>query len=171
MRTGEIAMITKHLENTVSTQQKTGLKTLLPLCLTLVFTMSLWPARTQAQIVGSVQAEIPFQFHVGSKTLPAGKYLIRQLDEMDLNVMQIRSADGKLSALFNVEGVQAKATPDNTEVIFNKYGDQYFLSELFDEGEPDGSKVVPTAAEKRASMDSNAQMASVIAERPRQAGK
>ena len=164
-------MITGNLESAVSIQQKTGWRTLLPLSLTFIFAMSLWPARTQAQIVGSVQAEIPFQFHVGTKTLPAGKYVINQLEQMDLTVMQIRSADGKLSALFNVEGVQAKDTPENTQLIFNKNGDQYFLSELFDEGEVDGSKVVPTKDEKSASMANNAQMASVTAVRPRQAGK
>jgi hypothetical protein len=171
MRTGEIEMITGHSGNAVSIQGKTGWRTLLPLFFTFIFAMSLWPARTQAQIVGNVAAEIPFQFHVGNKTFPAGNYVIHQLDNSDLTIMQIRSADGKLSALFNVESAQAKATPEITELIFNKYGDQYFLSEMFDEGEPDGSKVVPSKDEKRASIGSNAQIASVTAMHPLQAGK
>ncbi len=162
-------MVTRHSENAGPIQTKTGWRTLLPLFLTLIFAISFWPTRTQAQIVGNLTAEVPFQFHVGDRTLPAGSYVIHQLNDSDLMVMQISSTDGKLSALFNVEAAQAKTTPEKTELIFNKYGDQYFLSELFDEGEVDGSKLVTSRDEKRVSKESNAEMASVAAEHPQQA--
>lgn len=160
----------RHFENAGAIQTKTGWRTLLPLFLTLIFAMSLWPTRAQAQIIGNLEAEIPFQFHVGSTTLPAGKYIIHELEGSDLTVMQISSADGKLSALFDVESAQAKAAPEKSELIFNKYGDRYFLSEMYDEGNADGSRLFTSRNEKRASKESGADVARVAARRPQQEG-
>jgi len=147
-----------------------GKHALLPLFLTLLFAMSFWPARAQAQIIGNLEADVPFQFHVRNTTLPAGRYMIHELEGSDLTVMQISSADGKLSALFDVESAQAKTTPEKSELIFNKYGDSYFLSELFDEGNVDGSKLMTSREEKRASKESGAEVAQVSARHPQQNG-
>jgi len=147
-----------------------GKHALLPLFLTLLFAMSFWPARAQAQIIGNLEADVPFQFHVRNTTLPAGRYMIHELEGSDLTVMQISSADGKLSALFDVESAQAKTTPEKSELIFNKYGDSYFLSQLFDEGNVDGSKLMTSREEKRASKESGAEVAQVSARHPQQNG-
>jgi hypothetical protein len=166
-------MFVAYSENTRAIQTiptKTGWRTLLPLFLTLGFAMSFWPAKTQAQIIGNLVAEVPFQFHVGNTTLPAGKYLIHQLEGSGLTVMQISSMDGKVSELFNVGPTQAKSEPDKTELIFNKYGDRYFLSEMFDEGNPDGNRLVTSRDEKRASKESGADVARVAAHHANQEG-
>lgn len=163
-------MITGQLENAGAIQTKTGWKTLLPFFLTFIFAMSLWPTKAQAQIVGNLEAEVPFQFHVGNKTLPAGSYMIHQLEESDLTVMEISSADGKMSALFEVESAQAKTMPEKTELIFNKYGDSYFLSEMYDEGNVDGSRLVTSRHEKRASKERGAEVERVAAGHPQRAG-
>lgn len=159
-------MLIKNLEQARGRQ---GLG-LLPLFLTLLFTMSLWPAKAQAQIVGNLEADIPFQFHVGNTTLPAGRYTIHEL-EGNLKVLQIRSADSKQYALFDVESAQARTTPDKAEMIFNKYGDRYFLSEMFDAGNADGSRLAPSRDEKRAIKDGGADVARVEARHPQQQGK
>ena len=147
-----------------------GRHALLPLFLTLLFAMSFWPTRAQAQIIGNLEADVPFQFHVGKTTLPAGRYMIHELEGSELTVMQISSADGKLSALFNVESSQAKTTPEKSELIFNKYGDRYFLSEMHDEGIVDGSRLSPSRDEKRASKENGADMAYVTARHAQQQG-
>ena len=164
-------MIIKNSENTRVKLARTGRSMLLPLFLGLIFAASICPARTQAQIIGNLAADVPFQFHVGNTTLPAGKYVIHQLEGSDLTMMEISTADGKQSALFNVEPTEAKATPEKTELIFNKYGDQYFLSELFDEGNADGNKLFESRAEKQASKEGGAYVAQVAASHPRQEGK
>jgi Tol biopolymer transport system component len=86
---------------------------------------------------------------VGSSKLPAGKYIIHMLDDSDLMVMEISSADGSTSALFNVQSAKANSASARSELIFNKYGNRYFLAELFDEDNPDGSRVVESRYEKR----------------------
>jgi hypothetical protein len=132
--------------------------------------MSLWPARAQAQIIGNLEADVPFQFHVGNTTLPAGRYMVHELEGSDLTVMQISSVDGKLSALFDVESAQARTTPDKSELIFNRYGDSYFLSEMFDEGNADGSRLFISRTEKKASKEGGADVAHVAAYHPQQNG-
>jgi len=157
-------MLIKNLEHA------RGRHALLPLFLTLLFAMSLWPARAQAQIIGNLEADVPFQFHVGNTTLPAGRYMIHELEGSELMVMQISSVDGKLSALFDVESAQAGTTPEKSELIFNKYGDSYFLSEMFDEGNVDGNRLFISRAEKKAGKESGADVARVTARHPQQNG-
>lgn len=63
--------------------------------------------------------------------------------------MEISSADGSTSALFDVRPTQAKSSPPKSELIFSKYGSRYFLEQLFEEAERDDSEVVESRYEKR----------------------
>jgi hypothetical protein len=123
----------------------------LPLFIALAFALTIHPSTAHAQIVGDLEANIPFQFHAGNAKLPAGKYRIHMLDNSDLTVMEISSVDGSTSALFQVQETEANSQPAKSELIFNKYGDRYFLANLFDEGNPSGSQVVESRYEKRIS--------------------
>jgi hypothetical protein len=163
-------MCNEYFGNAGASQTRTGRRMLLPLFLTLIFAMSFWPTRAQAQIIGNLEADIPFQFHAGNTTLPAGRYLIHQVDNSDLTVMEISNLDGSVSALFDVESAEAKLAPEKSESIFTKYGDRYFLSELFDEGNVDGNKLLASPDEKRASKESGADVAHVAARHPKQEG-
>lgn len=129
--------------------QETRTYHLLSLFMALVFTITMYSTKAQAQIVGTLEADIPFQFHVGNAKLPAGKYNIRVLDNTDLKVMEISSADGSSSAVFEVREAEAKSAPAANELIFGKYGNRYFLDKLFDESNPSGSAVIKSAYEKK----------------------
>jgi hypothetical protein len=122
---------------------------LLSLLIVFVLTLAMYPAKAQAQIIGDVEANIPFPFHAGNTKLPAGNYIIHVLDNSNLTVMEISTADGSTSALFEVETAEANSAPAKSELIFNKYGNRYFLAKLFDEGNPSGSKVVESRYEKK----------------------
>ena len=63
--------------------------------------------------------------------------------------MEITSADD--SALLEVRDAQAKSTLAKSESIFDNCGNRYFLAKVFDEGNPDGSKVPESQYEKRVS--------------------
>ena len=129
--------------------QETRRYQLLSLFIALVFALTMYPTKARAQIVGNLEADIPFQFHVGNVKLPPGKYTIHMLDNSDLTVMEITSADGSSSALFDVHDAEAKSAPGKSELVFNKYGNRYFLERLFDESNPSGSAVVKSGYEKR----------------------
>jgi hypothetical protein len=119
------------------------------LFIALIFAVTMHPSKSQAQIIGKLEADIPFQFHVGNTELPPGQYNIHMLENSDLTIMEISSADGKKSAVFDVRDDDANAPPSENELIFNKYGNRYFLSELFDESNPHGSAVIESRDEKK----------------------
>ena len=133
--------------------QETKKHLLLSGLIALVFGLTVYPTKAQAQIVGNLEVNVPFQFHAGNAKLPAGKYLIHMLDDSDLTVMEITNADGSASALFEVQAAQAKSAPGQSELIFNKYGNQYFLAKVFDEGNPSGSLVTESRYEKKVSKE------------------
>ena len=124
---------------------------LLPLFIAFVFALTIYPSRAHAQIIDTLEVNIPFQFHAGNTKLPPGNYSIHMLENSDLKFMEITSADGSTSALFEVHETDASSAPAKSELIFNKYGNRYFLSRLFDEGNPSGNEVVESAYEKKVS--------------------
>ncbi len=143
---------------------------LLSLFIALVFALTIYPSKAHAQIVGDLEVNIPFQFHAGNAKLPAGQYRIHVLDDSDLSVMEISSSDGSTSALFQVQATDANSAPAKSELIFNKYGNRYFLAKLFDEGNPSGSQVVESRYEKRISQAASEPQAHVTAHRSGQQG-
>jgi hypothetical protein len=130
-------------------QKRIERRHLVALFVALVFASMTYPNQAHAQIVGNLEANIPFQFHAGNAKFPAGKYVIHMFDDSDLTVMEISSADGTTTALFQVHAAEANSAPGRSELIFKKYGDRYFLEKLFDEGNLSGSQVVESAYEKR----------------------
>ncbi len=130
---------------------ETGRYQVLALFIALAFVLTMNPTKAQAQIVGNLEVDIPFQFHAGSVKLPPGKYTIHMLENADLTVMEITSVDNSTSALFEVGRAQASSAPAKSELIFNKYGNRYFLAQVFDEGNPTGSQVLESRYEKRIS--------------------
>jgi hypothetical protein len=124
------------------------------LSIALLFLATLHPGKANAQVVGDLEANIPFQFHAGNAKLPAGTYRIHVLDDSDLTVMEIIRVDGSASALFQVQESETKSAPNQSELVFNKYGDRYFLANMFDAGNPIGTKVVESQYEKKISQQS-----------------
>jgi hypothetical protein len=129
--------------------QKTGTHLLLSLFVALVFGLTMLPTKAQAQIIDQLDVNIPFQFHAGSAKLPAGQYIVQILADSDMTVMEIRSASDSTSALLEVRDTQTNGTPAKSELIFNKYGNRYFLEKAFEEGSPNGSRVTDLSYEKR----------------------
>jgi hypothetical protein len=82
---------------------------------------------TQAQSF-TLNAEIPFDFAVGDKWLPAGEYQVKPVSE---RVTFIQSKDARSSALAMTMPVNAGKTSDVSKLVFNRYGNQYFLSKIW----------------------------------------
>jgi hypothetical protein len=93
------------------------------------------------------QATIPFDFTVGQRLLPAGTYVIAHVGA---GLISVRGWKGKelVSAITLVTPTEdVRKNPDR--LIFHKYGDQYFLSEIRgDLGESSG-KLSTSALERR----------------------
>lgn len=115
-------------------------KTLLILCILAGIGGS--SAKAQIDNDTTVEADIPHAFVVKETTLPPGRYTIKVLDDTNLNLLEIRSANGRSAGVFETVGVQADQTPRHTELIFDKIGDQYFLSQIWLSSSDSGAQVV-----------------------------
>ena len=123
-------------------------KLFVALCLSLCFGAVAANAQIDSDV--TVEANVSHPFVVEKTTLPAGKYIIRAADsEGNPSVMEIRSADGHTSVMFDTESAQPSRTPSQSELVFNKLGDTYFLSEVFVKGDNTGAKLSKPRAEER----------------------
>jgi hypothetical protein len=118
-----------------------------------VLTLSLFVAvawsSAHAQVTDTIVADIPFDFTVRDTTLPAGHYTLSRTDPSKPGIMVIRAADGHGKMLFVVESAQVNKEPKKTELIFDRVEDQYFLSEIFEEGNNLGVELAKSHAERR----------------------
>jgi hypothetical protein len=107
-------------------------------------------ARAQGLIDDTdIEADVPHAFIVRDTTLPAGKYLVKRVDDNDTNILEIRSADGRTAVVFETETTQANQTPRQAEMVFDKIGDKYFLSKIWTTESKFGYELPKTKAEKR----------------------
>ena len=102
----------------------------------------------RAQVVDSIVADVPFGFTVRHTALPAGHYTIKRLGS-DPYVMEILGADNRPLVSFLVDSAQVSKEPRRTELVFDRIGDQFFLSKVFEEGNNFGVQVQKTRAERR----------------------
>ena len=94
-------------------------------------------------------ANIPFDFTVVDKKLPAGKYRIsRAQPSQGDTVVQVRSAEGKACAVRLTVPVDAQRPADNATLVFHRYGDEYFLAEIWAKGASVGRELTKTRAER-----------------------
>ena len=104
----------------------------------------------KAQTSGRTQliANIPFQFSVGDKTLPAGEYTVLSVNADSSNVaLKIQSQDGKTSAMVRMMTVTGKAQ-ESAKLIFHRYGNQYFFAEAWVDGDSSGLQAQKPRAER-----------------------
>ena len=72
-----------------------------------------------------VKATIPFDFTLNKKVLPAGSYIISSLSP---NAVEVRNVKAHIAELSAVRSADKQST--NSVLVFQKYGSQYFLSEV-----------------------------------------
>ena len=93
---------------------------------------------------GMLVANIPFQFNVGKAVLPSGEYHVKA---MNPTTFLIQSKDGHQAAVANTIGVSSSKEEDNGKLVFNRYGNQYFLSKVWRPGNREGRELLKSRAE------------------------
>ena len=113
----------------------------------------------------SLRATIPFDFSVRGQTLSAGDYEIKRITDGPEGLIISSVTDTHDRAIFQTLPVEAKTIPGRSEIVFRKYGDSYFLSEVITAGEETGRELLPSQQEKslRREMASNKAKAETVA--------
>jgi hypothetical protein len=115
--------------------------------LSLVFgflALLLLPQAVSAQ-ADVVTIDIPFAFMVGNTMLPAGTYQITKVKDGNYRIANLK---GDQKAMFMTETATNPTPVASFTLMFNAYGDKYYLSKFFHQGMTVGDALRQTAAEK-----------------------
>jgi hypothetical protein len=95
-----------------------------------------------------VQLNVPFDFTVGSKILPAGQYELRSAGQPNNpRLLELCRMDGAIEMYIPASDVQSTSASSETKVVFRHYGNVYFLSQLWTAGTRAGWEFPKTRAE------------------------
>ena len=113
---------------------------MLMLVVALAFVTAVTSANGQSQ---NVRANVPFEFIVGSTSLPSGEYTVASMTSAG-DTLRIRSADSKASALRLTNVMGGKS--EHAKLVFHRYGERYFLAEVWDN--ESGRQIAPSKQER-----------------------
>ncbi len=82
-----------------------------------------------AQTSELIKADVPFDFTIKGKTLPAGEYVVRRMNDSSTALM-VRSTNGRDVMIFLTIAADADGNNNAGKLVFNKYGSQYFLAKV-----------------------------------------
>jgi hypothetical protein len=83
----------------------------------------------KAQAVDQVEVNIPYEFTVAGKTLPAGTYTVKRLKDNDPNVLILSSFENRASVIVPSTLVEISSA-DQAQVSLEQVGGEYFLSKI-----------------------------------------
>jgi hypothetical protein len=103
----------------------------------------------QAQTGNTQTARIPFAFSAGSENFPAGLYSVTRVNpQSDKAALMITSEDGRLSKIVLTMPVQAASAETKARLIFSRYEDRYFLSEVWTPANSNGLELPKSRSER-----------------------
>lgn len=98
-----------------------------------------------------ITAQIPFDFSIGDKKLPSGKYSVGRLRQNADDIVQtIDGEDGHSKAIHTSIPVRNLDLTENAKLVFHRYGDQYFLYQVWPAGTTTGRQFPASRSEREA---------------------
>ena len=108
-----------------------------------------------------VKVNVPFGFHVGETALPPGHYEVDTI--LARNLVRVRSADSSRSIVILTNGAGRVTKMTRSKLVFNRYGDQYFLSQVWTPDIDAGRQLPTTKSERREARNMNPEVESIVA--------
>lgn len=105
-----------------------GIKKLLFGIIFTAFTVVSINSAVFARDTESLTIEIPFDFYVRNEKLSAGAYEVQKNTE---NVFVLRSVETGKKIILSAQISAGANNAADEKVVFNKYGDRYFLRQLY----------------------------------------
>jgi hypothetical protein len=102
-----------------------------------------------AQLRNPIRAKISFDFNVGEKKLPAGEYIFRRVSDFsNTNTMSVNNVDGSVHLFKSTLEAQVLTPKNQSVLVFHKYGDQYFLEQIWLRGDLEGTQLPESRTER-----------------------
>ncbi len=103
-----------------------------------------------AQAQEPLAVNIPFDFVAGNMQLPAGEYMVK-VSAPTHTLILISRKDSTASGFINTNAAVSNEPQSESKLVFNRYGDRYFLSQVWTEGNSQGRQLLKSAREKEMS--------------------
>ena len=122
-------------------------------CWILALTLIVTSGMALAQRLGGpgMVAQVPFEFVVANKIVPAGEWSVSS-ENMSSTILTIRNSEAKVGLLSQSMMDDTKHAAASYALVFKRYGDQYFLSAI----RLEGSKITYRLPESRAEAEMRA---------------
>jgi len=96
-------------------------KWILPVMLLMVTSLAMGQT-----VSTTIVAKVPFEFVIGNQVMPAGDWVVQAQSG---DILALRNYDARKSVL--AASMRDDEKPENrTVLVFERYGDQYFLSQI-----------------------------------------
>jgi hypothetical protein len=118
--------------------------TMLMIVVALAFVAAVASANGQSR---QAVAKIPFEFVVGDKSLPAGEYGVGRFNAGG-EVLRITSTEDNDSALRLTSPITRGSAPDKSTLVFHRYANHYFLTQVWIAGETTGRQLMKSKQER-----------------------
>lgn len=103
----------------------------------------------RAQVGSNFRVNVPFDFIVSDKTLPAGVYIVTRSTRGSAEGLRIQSKDGKNGAYVMTMTVGAADIQEQTKAVFTRYDNLYFLSQVWISGRATGRQLYKPNRQRR----------------------
>ncbi len=88
------------------------------------------------QATHTLRAKIPFAFMIGKQVLPEGQYEFRTTSTPDtVDVMSLGKGPSAVAPIITRLAAGIHTTPKDSHIVFDKVGDVYTLSEIWEPGQ------------------------------------
>jgi hypothetical protein len=111
-----------------------------------------------------VKVTVPFDFSISHATLPAGQYVVTSAD-LQGEILAIRNLDSRATKLVLSNACTSGKSASQTKFVFHRYGNHYFLSQIWMEGSDRGRELPQSAREKEIAMDYSMKEVVLVASR------
>lgn len=106
---------------------------------------------SNAAVAPNLMADIPFDFSVENRTMPAGRYTISETSTR--GVIEISSFDKNTRALVSFSMERGTKRIEASHLEFRRYGDRYFLGSVKTDGLESWMRVPESSNERKAADD------------------
>ena len=89
----------------------------------------------------TIKANIPFEFSVGNRSFPAGRYSLVRVQPF---LLELRDPDGRVLANVLTQSVQSQTAPVQPRLLFDNKGGGHALTQVWQENESTGQQLTPS---------------------------
>ena len=107
-------------------------------------------ASANAQAGSGLRANVPFDFTVAGKRFAAGHYSITRANQINGDlVLEVSSLDQHSRVFPITNPVETQTARDKPVLIFHRYGDEYFLAQVWAAGSTSGRAFTKSRRERQ----------------------